>query len=239
MNICLIQTYPEGRRSNIEYLKWTMSQYQADLYVLPELFTTGFDYLADPRHWPTDAEVIPDGLTCRQIHGFLKGRSSAVVCGLLEQVGQDYYNIAAVIGDGTIERYRQKYPATSNNGRVLPIEAGDYQTITVLLQDSLLFTMGFMICSECYMAAAFFEEYKRRGVNAVVLIADSSNRTWIKEFPHYCREYGLPAIVCNAAGPNGGESCIINAAGEFVPLWTPQGNRDSLTDNAVAALGVI
>jgi len=89
------------------------------------------------------------------------------------------------------------------------------------------------------MAAPFFEEYNGRGVNAVVLIADSSNRTWIKEFPDQCRQFGLTAIVCNAAGPNGGSSCIINSTGEFVPLWTPSGNRDYLADNPVIALAVI
>ena len=89
MNICLVQTHPEGRRNNVQYLGWTMSQINADLYVLPELFNTGFDYLAVPQRWPTDAEELPEGLTCRQILGFLRGRSSSVICGLPEKAGSD------------------------------------------------------------------------------------------------------------------------------------------------------
>ena len=147
-------------------------------------------------------------------------------------------NVAAVIGDSTVERYRQKYPATTSRGRVLPIQAGtDYQKITLCLPGPSLWSMGFMICHEYYRAAEFFREYKSRNVNSVVLLADSSTRTWIKDFPQYCREYSLPAIVCNAAGPNGGGSCIINAAGAFVPLWTPHGWRDYLDDTPAVACG--
>jgi len=238
MNICLIQTHPAGRRNNVRFLGWTINQINADLYVLPELFTTGFDYLAVPQQWPTDAEVIPEGLTSRQILGLVQGRPAGVVCGLLEQVGSEFYNVAAVIGYGTIERYRQRYPATTTKGRVLPIQAGaDYQKIMLCLPSPHLWTMGFMICHEYYRAEEFFREYKARNVSAVVLIADSSTRTWLKKFPDYCREYALPAIVCNAAGPNGGGSCIISATGNFVPLWTAQGWSDYLDESPIVGCG--
>jgi predicted amidohydrolase len=224
------------RRENVKLLGQVMQSTQADLFVLPELFITGFDYIA--QHGPAHAEVIPDGLTCQQIHGFLKGRSSAVVCGLLEQDGQHYYNVAAVFGDASVERYRQKYPATSTKGRVLPILPGDFHTVTVTL-DIVLWKMGLMICNDYRMTDEFFAEYKRRGVNAVVLIADSPTRAWLQEFPHHCQQYGLPAIVCNAAGPNGGGSCVINSAGQFVSLNTHLGQRDQLPDTAMAATGAL
>ena len=236
MDICLIQTDPRMRRENIRSLGQIMQVTKADLYVLPELFITGFDYIA--QHGPSHAEVIADGLTCQQIHGFLNGRSAAVVCGLLEQDGQHYYNIAAVLGNGTVERYRQKYPATSTKGRVLPILPGDFQTITVTL-DTLLWKMGLMICNDYRMADEFFSEYKKRGVNAVVLIADSPTRSWLQEFPHHCQQYGLPAIVCNAAGEFKGGSCIINSAGQLVSLNTRHGQRDQLPDTAMAATSVL
>jgi predicted amidohydrolase len=236
MNICLIQTYPEAKRKNIEHLGWVIKQLKADLYVLPELFITGFDYIA--QHGPAHAETIPSGLTCQQIHGFLKGRSSAVVCGLLEQEGQHYYNVAAVFGNGGVGRYRQKYLATTFKGQVLPIQPGDLQTITVTLGTEQ-WKMGFMICNDYRMADEFFAEYKKRGVNAVVLIADSPTRAWLTEFPHYCQQYGLPAIVCNAAGPNGGGSCVINSLGEFMQLNTPLGQRNQLLDTPMAATGVL
>jgi predicted amidohydrolase len=239
MKICLIQTDPLGRRENVQLLGNIIRDVQADLYVAPELFITGFDYLAEPKNWPAHAEVIPDGLTCTAILGILKGRSAAAICGLLEKDGQDFYNAAAVIGSGTVEQYRQKYPATTTKGRVLPILPGDYRKISVCIADDLPWSMGLMVCHDHYRADEFFAEYKQRKANAVVLIADSSTRVWLKDFPHYCRDYGLTAIVCNAAGPNGGGSCIINPAGEFIPLQIGLELRNYSDERVMAAVGTI
>jgi predicted amidohydrolase len=121
---------------------------------------------------------------------------------------------------------------------VLPILPGDFQTITVTL-GTVLWKMGFLICNDYRMADQFFAEYKKRNVNAVVLIADSPTRAWLTEFPHHCQQYGLPAIVCNAAGPNGGGCCVINATGQFISLNTPQAQRDRLAEMSMAAIGVL
>lgn len=143
-----------------------------------------------------------------------------------------------MLGNGTVERYRQKYPATSTKGRVLPILPGDFQTITVTL-DTVLWKMGLMICNDYRMADEFFATYKERKVNAVVLIADSPTRAWLQEFPHHCQQYGLPAIVCNAAGPSGGGSCVLNSAGQFIALNTPQGQLNQLPDTSMMAYGIL
>jgi predicted amidohydrolase len=122
MKICLIQSDPQMRQGNVQFLGRVMQNIDADLFVLPELFGTGFDYLA--RQMLGNLEILPDGPICRQIACFLQHRSSVVVCGLLEQSGQDFYNTAAVIGKGWIQRYRQKYPATTTQGQVLRILPG-------------------------------------------------------------------------------------------------------------------
>ena len=241
MNVCLIQTDPSARQGNLQFLGTVIQNTKADLFLVPELFTNGFDYLA--RNFPANAEPIPDGPTCLQIRCFLQNRSSVVVCGLLEQSGADFYNIAAVMGHSWMDRYRQKHPvtATTAQGRVLRIQAGDYRKIP--LPTLPPWSMGLMICNDYGRADEFFKEYKERTVNAVVLIADSSTRAWIATFPDLCRRYQLSAIVCNAAGPKcgGGGSCIINPAGVFIRLRVlqTQVEYDQLPDTAVAALGVI
>ncbi len=233
MDICLIQTSPlEGAR-NLAHAGHVIGDVSADLYVLPELFTTGFD--RNMLHGLTAPETIPDGATINHVMTYLNGRTSAVVCGLLEQSGSVHYNIAAVIGNGWMDWYRQKNPASTRHGRSLKIQRGDYRKVMLPSQ----WSVGLMICNDYNSAEEFFEEYKRRGVNAVVLIADSREHVWIRQFPNCCQRYGLPAIVCNAAGPNGGDSCIINAAGQFVPLNTPQGQRDQLPDTPMAAIGIL
>lgn len=231
MNICLIQTDPRGKRENVRHLRTAIERFNADLYLVPELFTTGFDSLV--QHGPRDAEAIPGGLTCRQIQSFVQNGSSAVVCGLLERFGSDFYNVAAVIQNGLLDKYRQKYPPTQlRNLRILP---GEYEDVAV----SSRWNIGLMVCSDHYMAESFFEEYQKRNVSAVVLVADSSTRAWLTGFPHLCQQYRLPAIVCNAAGPSGGASCVINTAGEFVRLQTQQGTCDYLPEMPIAGTAAI
>lgn len=225
MKICLIQTDPQWRRENVRTLGSVIKSTSADLYLVPELFTTGFDYLAG--NWPSDAQTIPEGPLVVQIRGFLQNSPSAVICGLLEQSGTDFYNIAAVLGHGFTQRYRQKYPATTTQGRVLPILPGDgYQKIPL----SSMFSVGLMVCNDHYREDEFFDEYKKRNASAVVLIADSATRAWLTTFPTLCSQYKIPAIVCNAAGPAGGGSCVIDASGKFVRLQTSQGACEYLAE---------
>jgi len=216
MEICLIQTDPALGQWNIQNAGYVICNTKADVYILPELFAIGFDFAA--QNWIEQAaEVLPNGPTCQQIFSFVRNRSSIVVFGMIERFGNNFFNIAAVIGNACMDRYRQKYPATTSRGRVLPITSGgDYHKVMFIPQ----WSMGLMVCHDHYQAEKFFKEYKKRGVNAVVLIADASTRAWIKEFPEYCKQYALPAIICNAAGPNGGASCVINEVGQFVPLRT-------------------
>lgn len=231
MNICLIQTDPT-MKENIQAACHIIQTTEADLYLLPELFTTGFD--ACRVNGPISPETIPDGPTVLYIQRLLKGRTSAVVCGLLEQDAGDYYNIAAVIGDGWVEQYRQKYPAVAP-GNALKLKRGDYCKIMLPSQ----WSMGLMVCNDYNSAPEFFAEYKDRGVNAVILIADAMDHVWLRRFPECCRQYELPAIVCNAAGEFKGGSCVINSAGQFVSLNTRYGQRDQLPDTAMAATGVL
>jgi predicted amidohydrolase len=136
---------------------------------------------------------------------------------MIEREGSNFFNVAAVIGHNRIDRYRQKNPATTSKGRTLPILPGDYRKIMLSEQ----WSMGLMICNDYFSAATFFDKYEQCGVNAVVLIADSASpRSWLETFPQLCKKHRLMAIVCNAAGPGGGCSCIISDTGQFVLLRT-------------------
>ena len=96
-----------------------------------------------------------------------------------------------------------------------------------------------MVCSDHYRGSEFFAEYKKRRAQAVVLIADSSDRTWLERFPDYCREYGLTAMICNAAGTNGGGSCILSSAGEFLQLRTSNAEYKYLPDKPLVGFATI
>lgn len=154
---------------------------------------------------------------------------------MLEWTGMDFYNIAAVIWDRHAGRYRQKYPATIGGRKALAINRGNIEHIKLPNQ----WKIGLKICSDHFSAAEFFEEYAREQVDAVILIADSSSRPWIHEFPKRCQKHRLLAIICNAAGPNGGGSCIIDREGNFVTLMTLRGAFQFLPDLPLAALASV
>ncbi len=213
MKVCVLQSDPALGCENLRILGRTIAEIPADLYVLPELFKIGFDALSNV--FPATAEIVPDGSTYQLISQWLQCRPTAVVvCGMLEQDRSAYYNIAAVIGYGWMERYRQKYPARTAGGRVLPVLAGDFRKVWLPFQTSI----GLMVCHDHYASAEFFEEYKKRSAETVVLIADSTSRDWMSHFPALCKEKGLSAIICNAAGENKGGSCILNRTGDFLSL---------------------
>lgn len=233
MNICLIQTDPQLKQDNLNAIVPMIQRSEADLYVLPELFTIGFDAAAETAH--QTAEPFPSGPTCQSFLQLLKNRRAVVVCGMLERADSGLFNIAAVIGAGWADRYRQKNPASTTQGWVLPVRPGEYRKIPIPLGWSL----GLMVCNDHFAAAEFFAEYKKRGVDSVVLIADSASRAWIREFPAHCKKHGLIAIVCNAAGPNGGASCVIDRNGQFVRLRTSTNEYEWLPDAPMYAVGTM
>jgi predicted amidohydrolase len=239
MRVCLIQTDPQFKQENLTSLGQVIHNANADLYVLPELFTIGFFPLASV--WPAGAESFPKGPTCQLILRFLGEHSSAVICGILEQDDSCYYNIAAVISNAGPERYRQKCPATAavwndhGSPRSLPLCPGDYKNVVLPCGRNI----GLMVCHDYFGVDAFFKEYKARGVDCVVLIADSSSKEWLRKFQKCCPEYGLPAIICNSAGSGKGNSCIINNQGGFVPLLNTDGQHDFFSELTMNAIGII
>jgi predicted amidohydrolase len=229
MRVCLIQTNPQLRQRNLSSLDQIIQKTDADIYVLPELFMMEFPE-ANPM-WPQVAEPFPTGQTYQRIRHFLGNRNSVVICGMPEKDDSGNYNIAALIGNkDLVGRYRQKNTAA---GGILPISPGTDDYRTILLAQNL--TIGLMVCSDHFIAEGFFRKYKDLGANAIVLVAQSAGRPWIRQFPSYCQEYGIFAIICNAAGDNLGGSCIINEAGEFFQC----GERQWLSEDPQYAIGSI
>lgn len=200
-------------------LLWSVLQQRcADLYVLPELCTIGFDCLAGCASEQYVPIAEQDEGIMHAIHNALHGDSSAVICGLLERERQDcYYNTATLIRSTGTARYRQKYRATVAGKVALNILPGEYQQMLLLPA----FRIGPMVCSDYYGAEDFFKYYRSKLSDAVLLIADSRTPSDVRErLSKQCREHGLPAIFCNSAAGGKGGSCIIDRTGRLVRLNT-------------------
>jgi predicted amidohydrolase len=117
LRVAVVQTDPHfGRlRVNLDRALELMADTPADLYVLPELFATGYQFCSRAEVAKV-AEPIPTGQTTRRLLAFARRRRCAIVAGLVERAGRRFYNSAVVIGsaggsagghEGLIGRYRK------------------------------------------------------------------------------------------------------------------------------------
>lgn len=99
MRLAIVQTDPRFGEvdSNIRQALSLMEQESADLYVLPELFNTGYNFV--DREEAVRLAEPANGRTFEAISGFARERSSHVVYGFAES-GAVPYNSAALVGPG-------------------------------------------------------------------------------------------------------------------------------------------
>ncbi|MFZ5515218.1 MAG: nitrilase-related carbon-nitrogen hydrolase [Candidatus Zhuqueibacterota bacterium] len=109
MNIGLIQfdvTFGQPKL-NIDRAIRLMEQSIADLWVLPELFHSGYSFTSRDE-LAALAEPIPDGQTCQALLAYAAKQSCAIVAGIAESAGGQFYNSAALITkDGVVGVYRK------------------------------------------------------------------------------------------------------------------------------------
>jgi len=111
MKVAFYQSCPVY--GDVEYNLFTalgaLCSTRADLYVLPELFSTG--YLFGSRKELSDlAEPVPSGPTTRRLVDFCRSEGCAVVAGVAERNGKKLYNTAILAGPkGLIGRYRKTH----------------------------------------------------------------------------------------------------------------------------------
>jgi predicted amidohydrolase len=81
----------------------------ADLYVLPELFTTGYCF-RDREELATLAEPVLGGFTVGHLHVWCRRRNAFICAGLAEVDGPKLYNSAVLVGPrGLVNVYRKAH----------------------------------------------------------------------------------------------------------------------------------
>jgi 5-aminopentanamidase len=95
--------------ANIEQAFKDLPAGEADLWVLPELFNTGYQFVSQEETLAL-AEEIPGGRTCRDMKELAANLSSILVFGMAERVENCCYNSAALVGpQGFIGVYRKAH----------------------------------------------------------------------------------------------------------------------------------
>ena len=94
---------------NIQEAEKAISEIEADLIVLPELFNTGYQFTSREEA-ENLAEEVPSGKTFRLMSGLSKKKKIILVYVFAEKSGKKIYNSAAVIGpEGLIGVYRKTH----------------------------------------------------------------------------------------------------------------------------------
>lgn len=82
---------------------------EADVYVLPELFSTGYQFI-DRAEALSYAEELPGGPTTGALELFCRDRGCCIAAGVAEKAGAKLYNSAVLVGpDGFVGRYRKSH----------------------------------------------------------------------------------------------------------------------------------
>jgi predicted amidohydrolase len=165
MNVAVVQTNPViGQvQANIQAALDLMQREQADLYVLPELFNTGYNFISLDE--VVKSAEPSDGPTCRVMSAFAREKSSYVVYGFPEEANR-LYNSAALVGpDGLIGVYRKVHLFDRENLYFAP---GNLGFPVFRLPFGII---GIMICFDWI----YPESFRTLALKGAQLIAHPSN----------------------------------------------------------------
>lgn len=151
MKIGIVQTNPEfGKVSrNLTAACDAMMSRRADMWVVPELFATGYQF-ASPSEVEQLAESIPNGPTTQILTDFARQQRCVVAAGLPERDGAGrFYNAAVLVGPaGLILRYRKIHLFAEEKRWFLP---GDEPLAVVDIGEA---RVGLLICFDHFFPEA-------------------------------------------------------------------------------------
>jgi len=221
MRIGYVQTYPTFGEvaKNLCRAQELMSQTAAGLWVLPELFATGYQFVSQ-EELNGLAEQVPNGPTTRALIGFAGERDCFIVAGLAESTEGNVYNSAVLVGpNGLIACYRKVHLFSKEKQWFTP---GD---TPFPVSDIGCAKIGVMICFD----HLFPESARSLALNGAEIIAHPSNLV----MPVYAQltmraralENGVFTVTANRIGMESrsdetlrftGESQIVSPAGEIL-----------------------
>ncbi len=126
MKIAALQFNPAfaEKQKNLDQIEAMLLNIQADLIVLPELCTTGYQFTSKDELLQL-SEPIPNGETTRRFSEMCQKHEVHLVAGLSERSGDLFYNSAVLIGPrGYISTYRKIHLFLNEKDRFSPGDTG-------------------------------------------------------------------------------------------------------------------
>lgn len=172
MKICYLQFAPKylDVAHNLSSVGRLLADVEADLIVLPELFTSGY-FFQSAQDLAQVAEPVPEGKTTERLHTWASDLNATLVAGLAERDGDTFYNSAAVVSPAGYEgTYRKVHLYYKEKTLFAPGDEG-FAVYQVESASGESYTLGVMICFDWY----FPEAARSLVVQGADLIAHPSN----------------------------------------------------------------
>lgn len=133
---------------NIDKAINNINTVKADLIVLPELFTTGYQFTSIEEVFDL-AEEVPSGPACTRLIEYASRKNIFLVFGIAEKQGDNLYNSAALIGpEGFIGKYRKSHLFFEETLFFTPGDTG------LNVYDIGIARLGIMICFDWWFPEA-------------------------------------------------------------------------------------
>jgi predicted amidohydrolase len=234
MRVGFVQNNPVFGKvlENLDHVEELLEGHSADLFVLPELFATGYQFkgMEESRSL---AELIPGGVTTSALTAIAKKNNTTIIAGLAEIDGEQVYNSAVVTGpNGYIGKYRKLH--------LFDTEKACFQKGNLPLQifDIADAKVGVMICFDW----RFPETARTLALMGADLIAHPSNLV-LTHCPQAmitrCLENRIYAVTADRVGIEDRME-LLNFMGQS-QIVDPNGNilyRASMTDEEVHVVRV-
>lgn len=209
--------------ANLEHARTMLSGIDADLVVLPELFTSGYHFRsADDMH--SVAERVHDGPTVCALAEVARTTGCAVVVGLPEVYNGSYYNSSVLISpDGQVSTYRKVHLFYREKELFTPGNLG-FPVFDLNARAGIPYRLGMMICFDWY----FPEAARSLALAGADVIAHPSNlvrKDCPRSMPIRALENHVFTVTANRTGAETaygetltfiGQSLICDPAGEVL-----------------------
>jgi predicted amidohydrolase len=183
---------------NLQTVESLLRDVDADLIVLPELFTSGY-FFESKQHLARVAEPIPEGRSLDALGTWAVALDATIVAGLAERDGSDFYNSAVVVRpDGTIDTYRKVHLFYEETTLFQPGDLG-FRVFEEETRTGTSYRFGVMICFDWY----FPEAARTLALKGADVIAHPSNLVLPhcpESMPIRARENHVFTITANRYG---------------------------------------
>lgn len=156
--------------ANLDTAEQLLSGVDADLVVLPELFTSGY-FFRSTHDLEQVAEPIPDGRSTTRLREWAHETGATLVAGLAERAEDGIYNSAVLVRpDGSVEVYRKVHLFYEETTLFEPGDLG-FRVFDVTTRDGTPYRLGVMVCFDWY----FPEAARSLAMEGADVIAHPSN----------------------------------------------------------------